>query len=161
MALRYKIDIMAELKKRGIDALFLIIGEGRMKSEIENKIKHLNCSQNMKLLGEKDNCNELVQIFDYYISASKSEGMSLSMIEAQMSGKPCIVSDLIPDDSDLGIDLFYKIKGFDAIDWSNEIEKMINNEKKGIDRDLAYEQVREKGLTEECIIERLLRVYKG
>lgn len=152
-------DIIAELKKRGIDVLLLLIGEGQMKYEIESKIDALNCRENIKLLGKKDNCNELVQIFDYYISASRSEGMSLSMIEAQMAGKPCIVSDLIPNDSDLGIGLFKKIMGFDTINWCNEIEKMINYEKKGITRDLAYERISQNELTEESIVKHLISVY--
>lgn len=106
-----------------------------------------------------EDCNLFVQSFDYYISASKSEGMSLSMIEAQIAVKPCIVSSMIPDDSDMNIGLFHKIDSFAPKTWANEIVELINNGMTPISKFDAYNKMKEKHLTEEDIVDKLIKIY--
>ena len=153
-------EIAYELKRKNMNVLFIIIGKGTMYEEIQKKSLELGCSDIFKMLGHRDNCNELVQIFDYYISTSKSEGMSLSMIEAQMSGKPCFVSSLIPNDSDLGIGLFKKINGFNPQKWAENITKQIDNGVKPIFREDAYNKISQRHLNEEYIIDSLIEIYR-
>lgn len=152
-------EIFAEFKKMNFKSKLVIIGNGTEKDSIEEKVKSLNSADNIIFLGHREDCNLLVQSFDYYISASKSEGMSLSMIEAQMAGKPCIVSSMIPDDSDMNIGLFHKIESFAPKTWANEIVELINNGMTPISKFDAYNKMKEKHLTEEDIVDKLIKIY--
>lgn len=154
-------EVANALKKQGMDVFFVLVGTGVEFDNIARKVVELKCENNMLMLGYMSNCNELVQVFDYYISASKSEGMSLSMIEAQMSGKPCFVSSLIPNDSDLNIGLFYKIDGYDKDEWASRIKEYIASGLEPISRDEAYEKIKTNHLTESDVMNDLISVYEN
>lgn len=42
---------------------------------------------------------DLYQVFDVYLQPSKYEGLCISVIEAQASGLPCIVSDALSEET--------------------------------------------------------------
>ena len=151
--------VISELNKMGLKSKLILIGQGSEMDNIKKAAERYNCEDKIEFLGERNNCNELVQIFDYYISSSKTEGMSLSMIEAQMSGKPCIVSSMIPNYSDLHINLFKKIDGFDEVCWAKHIVNLINKGLKPMEREQAYYLIKNNRLTEDEIIDDLISVY--
>ena len=154
-------EIIAEFNKLKIKTKLVIVGSGSMRKEIESKAKIEGCADNILLLGQRNDCNELVHIFDYYISASKSEGMSLSMVEAQMAGKPCIVSASISNDSDLNIGLFHKIDSWDPEKWAKEIVLKKEEGMLPISREKAYEKMKKLHITENDVINDLVRLYKN
>ena len=51
------------------------------------------------LLGERHNISDFLQVFDYFIFPSEWEGLGISLIEAQISGLRCFVSDKIPSEA--------------------------------------------------------------
>ena len=153
-------SVIAKLNQIGLSSVLVLIGEGKMKDEIENECKRLKCEDNVLLLGKRDDCKALVQTFDYFISASKTEGMSLSMIEAQMAGKPCIVSSLIPDYSDLRIGLFKQIDGFNAKYWAGSIIESINSNLHPIAREDAISMIECNGFDEDTIMNKLIQAYQ-
>lgn len=154
-------DVIYELKRIGIEALLLIAGNGEMFGKLEDKIKNLKLENNVKLLGYRNDCNKLVQVFDYYISSSISEGMSLSMIEAQMCGKPCFASSLISKESDLGIGLFKQISGFEAKRWANEIKKYIDDEGAPTPREEVIQKLDKTKKSEKYVVKQLIKIYSG
>lgn len=154
-------EVLKELRERGINAEFIVIGEGIMLDKTKALARTLNVDKNIVFLGRRNDCNVLIQAMDYYISASFSEGMSMSMIEAQMSGKPCFVSNSISKDSDLGIGLFHYIEKYDAKLWADTIEKVVNNHECAIPRDNAMQKIDEASLSEEKIVKKLLSIYRA
>jgi glycosyltransferase involved in cell wall biosynthesis len=81
-------DRVLMLAKRFPFANFLIAGNGELlKSLQENSI------QNVFFLGNQ-NASEILSIADILLSTSDSEGMPLSIIEGQMMGVPCVVTNV-------------------------------------------------------------------
>lgn len=152
-------DVIKQLQLMGTNANAYLMGVGKETNSIKEKAIRLGIGDQIHLLGYRDDCNLLIQAMDYYISGSKTEGMSLSMIEAQLSGKPVFASALIPDDSDLGIGLFHKIEGFDASAWAKVIHECIETGQGPISRQEAFSRAKKQGMTEDIIIDRLLEVY--
>jgi glycosyltransferase involved in cell wall biosynthesis len=73
------------------DAKLIIVGSGPAESKLKN-LAASNC--NIIFTGEVVNTNEYYNIADYFISASFSEGLPYSVLEAMASGLPVILSDI-------------------------------------------------------------------
>lgn len=92
----YLIDVFYELKKSYSDAILLLVGDGANKTFVENKIKQLGLEKSIKLLGIRSDIPKIMKAMDVLVFPSITEGISLTLIEAQVSGLKCIISDAIP-----------------------------------------------------------------
>jgi len=70
----------------------LIVGEGDERSKLEVRIRELSLDNNVKLLGERDDVNRLLQISDIFINSSHWEGLPVSILEAMSAGLPIIAT---------------------------------------------------------------------
>lgn len=71
-----------------------IIGEGALRSELENLIKQYKLEEYVQLPGWKDSVYRDLQESDVYVCSSTVEGISLSILEAMVCGLPVIASDV-------------------------------------------------------------------
>lgn len=72
----------------------LIVGDGPMRAEIEAKIDALGLTQNVTLLGFRQDIPDLLAAADIYtLTSSGWEGFPISTLEAQAMGCPVVVSD--------------------------------------------------------------------
>lgn len=109
------------------DYIFIIIGEGDKKEELEDLIKG---TENIYYYGKKS-LNEVqyyLKLSDFYISASKSEGIPNSVLEALQFELPVVLSDI---EAHKEINSLGKIgiifKNNDKKDLKNKIEEIIKN----------------------------------
>ena len=72
---------------------------------LNRKLRDLHIENEVMFLGIRSDINRLLQAFDVFVFPSLHEGLPVSLIEAQGSGLPCIISDEISKEVDLGIDL--------------------------------------------------------
>ena len=94
----FLIDIFNEIYKQDKNAILLLIGEGPLKEEIQNKVNELGLDKNVKFLGQRSDANELYQAMDLFLFPSLYEGLGMVVIEAQCSGLPCLCSTQVPVD---------------------------------------------------------------
>ena len=90
---------IAEKLSGNSDILFLIIGDGEEKAEIENLISKNNLT-NILLLGYQSNIYEYLSASDIYLSTSLWEGLPYSLIEAAANGLP-IVANAVTGNNDM------------------------------------------------------------
>lgn len=74
------------------DSLLLMIGDGKLKPIYQEKYN----TPNIKYLGHVEQPLSYMQAADYLISASTSEGLPNSVLEALACGLPVILSDIEP-----------------------------------------------------------------
>ena len=89
------IDIFAEIKNR-VPSKLLLIGEGKLRGEIECKVADLGLVDDVIFAGLRPDVNDLMQAMDVFIFPSLYEGVPLTMIEAQAAGLPCLISNRVP-----------------------------------------------------------------
>lgn len=73
-----------------------IAGEGssKYKEEISSFINKRDLSANVELIGVIKNIPEFLSESDIFIISSSSEGLPIALLEATISGLPCIVTDV-------------------------------------------------------------------
>lgn len=87
------VQAMKLLKEQGIKARWYILGEGEQRTELEALIKRLGLEQEFILCGSVDNPYNYLKQADIYVHATRFEGKSIAIQEAQVLGKPILVSD--------------------------------------------------------------------
>ena len=91
----YEISIMAMklLKEKGIDARWYVLGEGNQRTKLEGLIEKSGLKEDFLLLGVRDNPYPYMKQADIFVHASRFEGKSIAIQEAQILGCPIVVSD--------------------------------------------------------------------
>ncbi len=94
----FVIDIFSKILKKKPDARLLLIGEGVLKKQIEQKVEEMGIALHVMFLGTRKDVAELMQASDAMIFPSFFEGFSFAIVEAQCTGLPCVISDIIPNE---------------------------------------------------------------
>ena len=81
------------LKKKNINFRCCIIGRGKFRNILINKIKRLDLENNIKLVGFKNNAEYYISESDIFVLSSKYEGLPNVLIEAQKYAIPIISSN--------------------------------------------------------------------
>lgn len=71
----------------------VMIGEGPLQKECENSARG---NSNIHFTGRVDNVEEYLQASDVFVSASRSEGLPNTVMEALSTGLPVVLSDINP-----------------------------------------------------------------
>lgn len=93
---RFLIDIFNEVHKQKENSILLLAGQGPLMEEMKEKVKILGIEDSVKFLGQRNDINELYQAMDLLLFPSLYEGLGMVVVEAQISGLPCVVSTEIP-----------------------------------------------------------------
>lgn len=97
----FLLNVFAKIADQRPDAMLLLIGDGELREEIEYKIKELRITDRVILTGNRDDIPQLMQAMDIFVFPSAWEGLPVTVVEAQASGLPCLISDRITTDVDL------------------------------------------------------------
>ena len=87
------IDAMKILKDRGYRARWYVLGEGDQRRALEKKIHALGLDEDFLLSGAADNPFPYYRQTDLYVHATRFEGKSIAIQEAQTLGCAVIASD--------------------------------------------------------------------
>ena len=87
------IDAMKIVKDAGIKARWYVLGEGELRSSLQEQIDHLGLHDDFILLGAVSNPYPYYRQCDLYVHATRFEGKSIAIQEAQTLGCALLVSD--------------------------------------------------------------------
>ncbi|MCL1863010.1 MAG: glycosyltransferase [Defluviitaleaceae bacterium] len=90
----FALDVINELS----EGVFLVIGDGKLKSQLVEKVERLNLTERVIFTGAVDNPGDYYQALDLLLIPSLHEGLTLVAIEAQAAGLPVLLSDTITDE---------------------------------------------------------------
>lgn len=103
----FLIEIFNEIVKIKPNSKLLLLGEGKLRNSIENKVAMYGLSQKVLFLGSVRNVNEYLQAMDAVIMPSLFEGLPVSGVEAQASGLPVFISDTVTSELNLFGNVIY------------------------------------------------------
>lgn len=92
-AYEVSIDAMRLLKDKGENIRWYVLGEGSERKKLEEQIERLGLQEDFILMGAVENPYPYYDQTDLYVHASRFEGKSIAIQEAQTLGCPVLVSD--------------------------------------------------------------------
>lgn len=118
------------LLSEGLDVRWYIIGDGPDRAEIEKRIAEEGVTGRVILLGKKDNPYPYFAECDLFVHPSLREGKAVSVIEAQILGKPVVITNFPTAHSQLKDGFDGIIVPLDTEDCANGISELLRDEKK-------------------------------
>lgn len=90
------IDAFAALRARGRDrgAVLVIGGEGSQRAALEQRARALGVHDGVRILGWRDDVLDMHSAFTIFTLSSRSEGTSISLLEAMSGGLAPVVTDV-------------------------------------------------------------------
>lgn len=121
----FLLDIFAQLNREIPNTVLMLVGEGPLRLEMEQKARELNLEDKVKFLGVRSDINRILQAFDVFVFPSLHEGLPVTLIEAQGAGLPCVITDVISHEVDMGIELVDYLPLSDKFSWTNKIKSFV------------------------------------
>ncbi|MEW6096777.1 MAG: GT4 family glycosyltransferase PelF [bacterium] len=85
---------MLNLKKQIQGIKLLLIGDGPLRNELEELIKKLGLSENVLMLGEREDIPQLLKTMDVFVLPSLFEALSRTILEALASEVPVVTTSV-------------------------------------------------------------------
>ena len=156
----FMIEIAKQLRQRGIAFKMLLIGQGELQQEIAEKINAEGLDSTVLLLGIREDIPQLLKTMDVFLLPSLFEGNPVTLVEAQASGLPCVISDTITEKIDMGLGLISRLSLDGDINiWVEEIlqakDKAIFDSKK------VVRAFNSKNYDIDSVVKLLTSIYEG
>ena len=148
----FLLDAFACLLENNPKAKLVLVGDGELREEVEQKTNRLP-KNSVLLLGTRNDIPKLLQAADVFVFPSVFEGLPVTMIEAQAAGLPCVMSDTITDEC-IVTDLVTALPITDPQIWAEEILK-----KRGTVRTDRLADIQASGYDIAAAAEKLTRFY--
>lgn len=104
-------------------AMLLLAGNGPDLENIRGQAQRTVCADRIIFWGETTNPESLYSAMDIFALPSRFEGLPVVLLEAQISGLPCIVSDKVTREVDFG-DIVWKSIEDDPQAWADTMISM-------------------------------------
>lgn len=135
----YLIEIFKLITQEDENAVLMLVGDGERKKIIANKINQYKLNDKVIFTGVREDVNDIMKAMDVFIFPSLYEGLPVTLIEAQASGLPCLISDTITDevcitplveklpinkDQMMWVNRIKSLKGYEHKNFLEDIKKM-------------------------------------
>lgn len=138
----FLLELFAKLNKVKKDSVLILVGDGPLRKDIEKKAIELKVRDKVKFIGIRNDINRILQGFDVFVFPSIHEGLPVSLIEAQGAGVPCLISENISKEVDLGCNLIVSL----SLSYQNKwVEKIIDIAARKSNRNIYSTVLAEQG----------------
>lgn len=92
---KFLIDVLEQIVLNNDNVKLYLMGDGEKKDEVERKVQQKGLQNYVVFTGSIQNVPDMLQAMDVMLLPSLHEGLPLVVIEWQIAGLPCILSDCI------------------------------------------------------------------
>ena len=152
------LDVVNEIKKRGIELDFFIAGDGELLEMCRERIKKEGLP--VTILGWQSDIERVLSAADIVVLTSDNEGTPLSLIQAGMAGLPVVTTNVgsVPEvvlDGSTGI-----VTGLDVQEIANALEKLVNDKVLRANLGAAAQKFTMSNFGVECLVHDHEELYK-
>lgn len=126
---RYFVESAAEILKAMPDVRFVIIGEGKLRRDLESRIEKKGLSGKFFLAGHRTSAAQLLAAFDVFVMPSVMEGLGTSLLDAMAAGVPVVAARAggipeVVEDLETGL----LVKPGDARSLADAVKKILHDQ---------------------------------
>lgn len=92
----FLIDVFREACRKNPDACLLLVGSGDLQGQIEAQLRDYGLRERVKILSHRSDVPRILRAMDVFVFPSVIEGFGIVLVEAQISGLRCLISDAVP-----------------------------------------------------------------
>ncbi len=137
------IEVLARMREDGYNVRWYVIGEGMERGRLEQLIRERRVAASFILMGARENPYPYMKQADIYVHATRFEGKSIAIEEAQILGKAIVASDCTGNSEQI-------VSGYDGSLVPLKVDSLVYELERVIDnpnlRKDYMEHVREKRL---------------
>ena len=123
------IKIIDEYSKINKKFKFVWVGNGKLMEYAKGEIEKHNLNDFVDFLGICNNIEEIYSAFDLFVLPSLYEGNPIVVLEAQINGLKCLLSNKLISATDLNDSVKF-LSIYNVREWIDEIEKIRLNPKR-------------------------------
>ncbi|WP_448712963.1 glycosyltransferase [Microbacterium profundi] len=153
---RFLVELADELRAREVGFTMKFVGQGSLQSAIAAEIAEKNLGNWIEMLGLRSDVEEILRDSDALLMPSLWEGLPVALVEAQATGLPCLVSETVTHDADLGLGLLNYLPIDSVSAWADVIEAGLPHCPTSPEIQDALDA---RGYTVEASLEKLLPLY--
>jgi glycosyltransferase involved in cell wall biosynthesis len=117
---KFLIDIAGEVNQRRPNTAVLLVGDGRLRPEIEQYATLTGVKT--VFTGVRPDVPRLLRAMDVFVFPSIFEGLGIVLVEAEAAGLPCVFSDAIPDEVEVVQPLIRRVSlDRTAAEWAETV----------------------------------------
>lgn len=116
----FLLDVFAEVLKHRPNSRLLLIGEGDLKGELQEKAERLGIAGTVIFYGTTDRVERLYWAMDVFAFPSRFEGLGIAAVEAQAAGLPVICSQEVPPEA-LMTEAVQRVTANDVNVWADTL----------------------------------------
>lgn len=153
----FLLKIFEKIISKNKNAFLLLAGDGPLRSQIEEYLRKLKLINNVCLLGKVNNVAEILMASDCMIFPSLYEGFPNAVLEAETTGLPVLMSDVITEEVCLTDQCVRMPLSKSAQEWADRAEKLV-----GIpwNREAGAEIIVRKGYSTNSEIKKIEAIYQ-
>lgn len=125
---RFLLQVFNEINKRTEKAKLLLIGDGELRKEIEEKVHEYGFDKKVCFLGLREDVQAIYNAMDVFVLPSWYEGLPVVSVEAQANGLSCVVSSNVSKECVLTSRVYIKDLASGYSEWAKCI---LSNNKSG------------------------------
>jgi len=158
---RCLIKAMKKVAVRFPDALLLVIGDGPMRTKLEELVSLEHLNGNIIFLGTRNDIPRLLSVLDIFVLSSLSEGLPLTILEAMAAGKPIVATDVggIPEIIQGGSEGII-VPSNDPDVLADAISDLLRDDRKRIDMGAKARMKFEEKFTIQTMVKRYEELYE-
>lgn len=112
----------------------VFVGDGEERATVENKAVEYGLKNKVVFTGVRKDVPELMNLFDILVFPSKVEGLGGVVLEAQAAGTPSVLSNAVPNEVDMGLDLIERRGLNDGLSkWNEAVNKSFSKKSPSFD----------------------------
>ncbi|NCB48031.1 MAG: glycosyltransferase family 1 protein [Clostridia bacterium] len=117
----FLIDVFNEIQKIYDNSYLILVGNGELKKQIEEKVKRLNLSNKTIFLGILDDVSKIMQASDIFLMTSFHEGLPIVCVESQATGLINVLSENISKQANINENNLFISLNESSKEWAKKI----------------------------------------
>lgn len=120
----FLLEIIAETKSEGLNYKLLLVGDGKDEQKLRKRAEALNITDRVIFYGRTNHPEDLLGCMDCFVMPSLVEGFPVTLVEAQASGLPCLVSDSVAREVNVSGNIHFASLACSPQEWLETIKAL-------------------------------------